>query len=87
MSVITQSKVRIKTDEKPITFTQIELGKFSQQKAEHIKRGIESKSGFMNFEVLCCPCMGEWNVIVQTSYKANKEKILGQLFYLMATLI
>lgn len=87
MTTINQTKLLAKNGEKPSTLTQIELGTFSKDKAENIKEKIESKSGFMKFEVIVCPTGGQFNVIVQTTYKAKKDEILGQFMWLMATLI
>lgn len=87
MVTVTQNKIQIRTDEKPLTYTRIELGAFSEEKAKHIKRKFKSVPGFMNFEILICPYNGQLNVVAQTTYKARKDDILGEFIGLMATLI
>ena len=86
MSIITQNKEH-RINGKPVTFTTIEIGTMSTEKAENFKQKIEAKAGFMEFKVLICPYAGEYQVSVETKYKASKEKILEQFVWLMATSI
>jgi len=86
MSIIEQNKVQIRTDEKPKTFTRIDLGTMTEPQAKKIKARIEAMS-YNKFEILICPIGGSVQVWAETSYKGSKDSILGSLLSIMATSI
>ena len=86
MSIIEQNKVQTRTDEKPKTFTRIDLGTMSDTQAQKIKARIEAMS-YNKFEILISPVGGCVQVWAETSYKGSKDSILGSLLSIMATSI
>lgn len=86
MTTITQNKEH-RIHGKQVTLTTIEIGSMSKEKAENFKQKLEAKAGFMNFKVIIFPYAGEFQVSVETTYKASKDQILGQFVWLMATSI
>ena len=84
--MITQNKAQIRNDEKPKTFTRIDLGTMTENHAKKIKARIEAMS-CNKFEILICPVGGSVQVWAETSYNGSKDAILGSLLSIMATSI
>jgi hypothetical protein len=43
----------------------------SEAKAKKFQAIIAKTPSHMDFKVYICPCMGEWNVEVETNYTSN----------------
>jgi hypothetical protein len=67
------------------TYTQIEIGNMSKEKAQRVYDRVEGKT-YMNFHVVRGVIPGpERCVTVETSYEADREDIIGMLLFLLAS--
>jgi len=63
--------------------TVINIGKFTSEKADSIKRQLNEKT-FMCFEICIAPFNGSFNVTAETDYQGSTEEIMGMFIFLMA---